>query len=141
MLDPNQVLELAIAEACASPNRVAVCVVTATLNGTPCKGEIIQLRDGRFRITISTAAGSSRRTVRLDLDLRQELDVLRQQAPPAPVRNAAPNDESREPSMALYLAVGTDGEWVRCRCPPPGGADSDSAAGRIFNALFPLQCP
>ena len=104
-------------------------VTVAPVDG-PADAALTASRNGSFRVTVSSASGSSRRTAWLDLDLRRELDALREQVPPGQLRATLPHDPSRGPAMALYLAVGADGEWVRCQSPLPESTAPATAIGR-----------
>ena len=135
MMDLARVLELAIAEACAAPDRVGVCVVTATVDGCDAKAELIQFRNGWTRVLVSSARGSSRRTAKLRIDLVEELAALREEHA-AHLRSTLPDDVTRGYPMRVALAVGREGEWVVGQSPADGQIDSARVLDRIYRAAF-----
>lgn len=136
MMDPERVLELAIAEACAAPDRVGVCVVTAVCDGHDTKAELIQFRNGWFRVIVSSARGNSRRTARVRLDLREELAALRDEHA-GHLRSTLPDDVARGHPMRVVIAVGSEGEWIVGQSPADGAQlDPSRVLDRIYRAAF-----
>jgi hypothetical protein len=135
MMDLERVLELAIAEACAAPDRVGVCVVTATVDGCDAKAELIQFRNGWTRVIVSSARGNSRRMAKLRIDLVDELAALREEHA-GHLRSTLPDDVARGYPMRVVIAAGGEGEWVVGQSPAEGQIDSNRFLDRLYRAAF-----
>ena len=135
-----------IEKSCSSPDFIGICVVIGGAFGDEWQDELIQLKDGtHLHSHWASTTEVIEETQRLDLslDLPTELENLRTEG--YKLRGDLGGGENKNPELEtgsglgrygrIYIAVGTDIEWLECERPMKGKY-KNNAVNRIFQAAY-----
>lgn len=135
-----------VEKSCSSSDFVGVCIVTASAFGDSSEDELIQLQDGSFlhsRWNSVNEQVEKKHRFDLKLDLPTELRNLRNEN--YKLRGGLDGGENENPNLEtgrglgrygmIYVAVGTDIEWLMCERPMIDGKYKNNAVNRIYQAV------
>lgn len=132
--EKNERLESLIEQVKSNNNCEAICLVIAYAHGYGFEDEIVQTKEGSHFIHSKNDFGQSDYNLKLDIDLRKELQNLRKEQPE--LRIVLPRDETKGRYATIFIATSNDGDWITCQHPLRNSAIEDNAITRIYHVVF-----